>query len=121
MLCNGHHSPRLQLPAAPPSSFTLPRITHSSLTYPFTYSPQVKVNFTGVTVSAMEDFIGRGDRRIGAVIASAWRRGALNDAWWENEASASAAWSAAIEEAGLTWKYRQVAGEQLWGILRKAG
>ena len=30
----------------------------------------------------MEDFIGRGDRRIGSVIRRAWELGATNDAWW---------------------------------------
>lgn len=32
--------------------------------------------------AAMEDFIGRGDRRIGAVIRRAWELGATNDSWW---------------------------------------
>jgi hypothetical protein len=31
--------------------------------------------------AAFEDFIGRGDRRIGAVIQRAWELGATNDAW----------------------------------------
>jgi len=31
--------------------------------------------------AAMEDFIGRGDRRIGAVIRRAWELGATNDSW----------------------------------------
>jgi hypothetical protein len=42
---------------------------------------QVKANYTPVGISAMEDFIGRGDRRIGAVIKRAWELGATNDAW----------------------------------------
>jgi hypothetical protein len=59
----------------------------------------------------MEDFLGRGDRRLGAVIRGAWERGALNDAWWESEERAAAAWEAAIDAAGLSWKYRQVSCE----------
>lgn len=43
---------------------------------------QVKANFTPVGISAMEDFIGRGDRRIGRVIRRAWELGATNDSWW---------------------------------------
>lgn len=36
--------------------------------------------------AAFEDFIGRGDRRIGAVIQRAWELGATNDAWCGLEA-----------------------------------
>jgi hypothetical protein len=32
----------------------------------------VKVNFTDVRISAMEDFVGRGDRRLATVIRRAW-------------------------------------------------
>ena len=46
--------------------------------------------------AAMEDFIGRGDRRIGAVIKRAWELGATNDAWWQSEETAFKAWSQAI-------------------------
>ncbi|MFZ4640266.1 MAG: TIGR03936 family radical SAM-associated protein, partial [Nodosilinea sp.] len=67
-----------------------------------------KVNFTDVRISAMEDFVGRGDRRLGAVVRRAWELGAGMDAWWENLDRAFQAWSQAIDEAGLTWKYRQV-------------
>ena len=63
----------------------------------------VKVNYTDVRISAMEDFIGRGDRRLGKVIKRAWQLGAGMDAWFENTATAFAAWSQAIEEAGLQW------------------
>lgn len=68
----------------------------------------LKANFSSVRISAMEDFIGRGDRRIGAVIRRAWEAGATNDSWWESEDTAFAAWSRAIEESGLGWKYREV-------------
>jgi hypothetical protein len=81
--------------------------------------PLLKANFSSVRTSAMEDFIGRGDRRIGDVIRRAWQAGATNDSWWESEDSAFAAWSQAIEESGLGWKYREVSAESLsvWGWL----
>ncbi|GIL66252.1 hypothetical protein Vafri_19868 [Volvox africanus] len=82
--------------------------------------PQVKANFTSIRTSAMEDFVGRGDRRVARVVRRAWELGATNDSWWENEDRAYAAWSQAIEEAGMTWKYRQVeAGE--WDVLEALG
>ncbi|WP_202807546.1 TIGR03960 family B12-binding radical SAM protein [Leptolyngbya sp. PCC 6406] len=68
----------------------------------------VKVNFTDVRISAMEDFVGRGDRRLSAVVLRAWQLGAGMDAWWESMDRAYAAWTQAIDEAGLSWKYRQV-------------
>ncbi|MEM9806063.1 MAG: TIGR03960 family B12-binding radical SAM protein [Cyanobacteria bacterium P01_D01_bin.56] len=75
----------------------------------------VKVNFTDVRISAMEDFVGRGDRRLANVVKRAWELGAGMDAWWESLERAFNAWTQAIEDAGLTWKYRQVeAGE--WNI-----
>ncbi|ACK64749.1 Radical SAM domain protein [Rippkaea orientalis PCC 8801] len=68
----------------------------------------VKVNYTQVAISAMEDFVGRGDRRLASVVRRAWELGAGMDSWWENADNAYQAWTQAIEEAGLTWKYRQV-------------
>jgi len=56
----------------------------------------------------MEDFIGRGDRSLGKVVLRAWQLGAGMDAWWDNTEKAYQAWSQAIEESGLTWKYRQI-------------
>lgn len=74
-----------------------------------------KVNYTDVRLSAMEDFVGRGDRRLSAVVLRAWELGAGMDAWWESLDKAYGAWSQAIEEASLSWKYRQVeAGE--WSV-----
>lgn len=75
----------------------------------------VKVNYTDVRISAMEDFIGRGDRRLVPVIRRAWELGAGMDAWWENAGKAFLAWEQAIAEADLTWKYRQVE-EGEWNI-----
>ncbi|KAG2437314.1 hypothetical protein HXX76_005971 [Chlamydomonas incerta] len=81
---------------------------------------QVKANFTSIRISAMEDFVGRGDRRVGGVVRRAWELGATNDSWWESEERAYAAWSRAIEEAGMSWKYRQVeTGE--WDVLEALG
>ncbi|MFM7447578.1 MAG: TIGR03960 family B12-binding radical SAM protein [Leptolyngbyaceae cyanobacterium] len=68
----------------------------------------LKVNFTDVRISAMEDFVGRGDRRLAPVVRRAWELGAGMDSWWESLDRAFGAWTQAIAEAGLTWKYRQV-------------
>ncbi|TVP63260.1 MAG: TIGR03960 family B12-binding radical SAM protein [Nodularia sp. (in: Bacteria)] len=68
----------------------------------------VKVNFTDVRISAMEDFVGRGDRTLGKVVRRAWELGAGMDSWYENLDAAFGAWESAIAEAGLDWKYRQV-------------
>ncbi|MEA5513861.1 TIGR03960 family B12-binding radical SAM protein [Nodularia sp. UHCC 0506] len=74
----------------------------------------VKVNFTDVRISAMEDFVGRGDRTLGKVVRRAWELGAGMDSWYENLDAAFGAWESAIAEAGLDGKYRLVeaAGEQ---------
>jgi radical SAM family uncharacterized protein/radical SAM-linked protein len=68
----------------------------------------VKVNFTDVRLSAMEDFIGRGDRSLGQVLRRAWELGAGMDSWYDSIERAYNAWGVAITEAGLSWKYRQV-------------
>ncbi|MEH2444402.1 MAG: TIGR03960 family B12-binding radical SAM protein [Nostoc sp.] len=68
----------------------------------------VKVNFTDVRISAMEDFVGRGDRSLGKVVRRAWQLGAGMDSWYENLDQAFSAWGSAIAQAGLDWKYRQV-------------
>ncbi|HEY9800151.1 MAG TPA: TIGR03960 family B12-binding radical SAM protein [Leptolyngbyaceae cyanobacterium] len=68
----------------------------------------VKVNFTDVRISAMEDFIGRGDRSLGKVLRRAWELGAGMDSWYDSLDKAFNAWGSAIAEAGLDWKYRQV-------------
>ncbi|WP_267384497.1 TIGR03960 family B12-binding radical SAM protein [Cyanobacterium sp. uoEpiScrs1] len=75
----------------------------------------VKVNYTDIRISAMEDFIGRGDRRLASVVRRAWELGAGMDSWWENADKAHAAWEQAIDEAKLTWKYRQVKNGE-WNI-----
>jgi radical SAM family uncharacterized protein/radical SAM-linked protein len=76
----------------------------------------VKANFTDVRISAMEDFVGRGDRRLSSVLRRAWELGAGMDSWWESLDRAFAAWSQAIDESDLTWKYRQVENGE-WNVM----
>jgi radical SAM family uncharacterized protein/radical SAM-linked protein len=76
----------------------------------------IKSNFTDVRISAMEDFVGRGDRRLAPVVRRAWELGAGMDAWWESLDRAFNAWTQAIEEVGLSWKYRQVEQGE-WNIM----
>jgi radical SAM family uncharacterized protein/radical SAM-linked protein len=80
----------------------------------------VKVNYTDVRISAMEDFIGRGDRSLAEVVRRAWSSGAGMDAWWENTESAYQAWSRAIGECGLSWKYRLVENGE-WNVFEGTG
>ncbi len=75
----------------------------------------VKVNYTDVRISAMEDFVGRGDRSLAPVIRRAWELGAGMDAWWESLDQAYGAWAQAIDEAGLDWKYRRVENGE-WNV-----
>ena len=80
----------------------------------------VKINYTDVRISAMEDFVGRGDRRLAPVVKRAWELGAGMDSWWENLEKAYGAWSQAIAEADLTWKYRLVENGE-WNIFKEGG
>lgn len=66
----------------------------------------IKTNFTDVRLSAMEDFVGRGDRRLAPVIEAAWRAGAGLDAWFEAADRTYSAWTTALEAAGLAGRYR---------------
>ncbi len=68
----------------------------------------VKVNFTDVRISAIEDFLGRGDRKLAPVIESAWKTGAGMDAWFESQDRAYEAWSSAIKKAGLDKDLREL-------------
>ena len=68
----------------------------------------LKVNFTDVRLSAMEDFVGRSDRRLAPVIEAAWRAGAGMDAWFESLDRTYAAWTGAIAAAGLEGRYREM-------------
>ncbi|NET02313.1 MAG: TIGR03960 family B12-binding radical SAM protein [Sphaerospermopsis sp. SIO1G1] len=79
----------------------------------------LKVNFTDIRLSAMEDFVGRGDRSLGKVLRRAWELGAGMDSWYDSVETAFDAWGKAIAEAGLDWKYRKVeTGEAVrsWGF-----
>src|SRR4028119_114753 len=78
----------------------------------------VKANFTDVRISAMEDFVGRGDRRLSAVIRRAWELGAGMDSWFDNLDTAFGAWEKAIAESDLTWKYRQVENGE-WNVMER--
>ena len=80
----------------------------------------IKVNYTDVRISAMEDFVGRGDRRLAPVVKRAWELGAGMDSWWENLDKAYGAWEQAIAEADLTWKYRQVENGE-WNVFEEEG
>ncbi|MGB3509451.1 MAG: TIGR03960 family B12-binding radical SAM protein [Microcoleaceae cyanobacterium] len=77
----------------------------------------VKANYTDVRLSGMEDFLGRGDRRLSSVIRRAWENGAGMDSWWESLERAFAAWSEAIKESDLSWKYRQVENGE-WNVFQ---
>ncbi len=68
----------------------------------------IKVNFTDARISAIEDFLGRGDRRLAPVIEAAWRSGAGMDAWFESTDRTYNAWSNAISDAGLQNQLRQL-------------
>ena len=68
----------------------------------------IKVNFTDIRISAMENFIGRGDRRISKVIEKAWEAGAGMDAWFESLDRAFSAWEKAIFTSGLANNYRDI-------------
>ena len=78
----------------------------------------VKINYTDVRISAMEDFVGRGDRRLAPVVKRAWELGAGMDSWWENLDKAYGAWEQVIDESDLTWKYRQVENGE-WNIFQR--
>ena len=67
----------------------------------FRHLKNVKYNFTDVRISAIEDFLGRGDRRLGQVIKRAWQLGVGMDSWFENAEQAFTTWTSAISDAGL--------------------
>lgn len=64
----------------------------------------IKVNYTDIRISAMEDFVGRGDRCLGKVLYRAWQLGAGLESWFENTEKAFGAWTQAIAEADLVWE-----------------
>jgi len=74
----------------------------------------VKANFTDVRISAMEDFVGRGDRRLSSVLRRAWELGAREDSWFDSLDMVLAAWERAIAESGLTGDWGRGTGD--WGL-----
>jgi radical SAM family uncharacterized protein/radical SAM-linked protein len=89
------------------------------LRHEFRHIKGVKVNFTDIRISAMEDFIGRGDRRLSCVLRRAWELGAGMDSWFDSLDRAFAAWEQAIAQSGLTWKYRQVENGE-WNVFQES-
>jgi radical SAM family uncharacterized protein/radical SAM-linked protein len=61
----------------------------------------IKVNFTDVKLSAIEDFLGRGDRRLAPIIQRVWELTSGQDFWWENPDRAFESWKKAIGEFGV--------------------
>tara|TARA_B100000683_G_scaffold153818_1_gene148701 strand:- start:2402 stop:5692 length:3291 start_codon:yes stop_codon:yes gene_type:complete len=80
----------------------------------------VKANFTSVRISAMEDFLGRGDRSLTPVLLRAWELGAHRATWWDGSAEAFRAFDRAVEESGVGWKYRAVVDGE-WDVMDKLG
>ncbi|MCK6479904.1 MAG: TIGR03960 family B12-binding radical SAM protein [Planctomycetes bacterium] len=60
---------------------------------------RLKVRIHDVERSLLEGVLSRGDRRVGAAVLGAWRRGARFDAW--DERFKPAAWDEAFREAGV--------------------
>lgn len=81
----------------------------------FQYIRFVKVNYTDTRISSIENFCGRGDRRLGQVILRAHQYGAGMDSWWQSMDTAYEAWTRAIEESGLGWDYRKTRGGE-WNL-----
>ncbi|MEM5774546.1 MAG: TIGR03960 family B12-binding radical SAM protein, partial [Anaerolineaceae bacterium] len=61
--------------------------------------PGLKVNWTDPKETRLEAALSRGDRRLAAVILSAWQNGAKFDAWQDQ--TAYAAWDQAFEQHHL--------------------
>ncbi|MEO0355157.1 MAG: TIGR03960 family B12-binding radical SAM protein [Cyanobacteria bacterium P01_A01_bin.3] len=59
----------------------------------------VKANFTDIRFSMLEDFIGKGDRRLSRTIYQAWANGAGMDSWWEGIGAAYNAWVTAYRQS----------------------
>jgi radical SAM family uncharacterized protein len=59
----------------------------------------VEVKTHDVTTSVLEAVFSRGDRRLGRVLAAAWRRGARFDGW--DDKLDAAAWKGAFAEEGI--------------------
>ncbi len=62
-------------------------------------SRHVEIKYHDVEASLLEGLLARGDRRLGAVIERAWRKGARLDGWSDH--FRSDLWREAIEESGV--------------------
>jgi radical SAM family uncharacterized protein len=62
--------------------------------------PGLKLNWNNPLETQLEAWLSRGDRRMGAVVLEAWRRGARFDAWTEH--FDHQAWMQAFAATGLT-------------------
>jgi radical SAM superfamily enzyme YgiQ (UPF0313 family) len=60
---------------------------------------QIELKYHDLDTSLLEGVLGRGDRRIGPVIETVWRRGARFDAW--NDQFQPELWWQALAEAGI--------------------
>jgi radical SAM family uncharacterized protein/radical SAM-linked protein len=63
----------------------------------------VRVNYTDVRLSAMEEVLGRAGREFAPIVQRAWELGAGMDAWYEGVGKVYKAWSQALSEHGLDW------------------
>ncbi len=59
----------------------------------------LRFKYSGVDEGVVECILSRGDRRLGRVIESAWKRGARFDSWGDHFDAAR--WSQCLEDAGL--------------------
>lgn len=66
-------------------------------------SRKVKLRLHGGFAAQLEGFLSRGDRRIGAVIEEAWRRGARFDQWGDH--FKAEAWITAAADLGIDMKW----------------
>jgi radical SAM family uncharacterized protein/radical SAM-linked protein len=63
----------------------------------------VRVNYTDVRLSAMEEVLGRAGREFAPIVQRAWELGAGMDAWYDGVGKVYKAWSQALAEHGLDW------------------
>ncbi len=61
----------------------------------------VKVNYTDIRLSLLEDVVGRRGREFAPVILRAWQLGAGMDAWFEGIGRVWDAWTTALAEFGI--------------------
>jgi radical SAM family uncharacterized protein len=62
----------------------------------------IQLKYHDTETSLLEGILARGDRRIGEVIETVWRRGARFDAW--SEQLRKDLWWQALAEAGIDWE-----------------